>query len=134
MRTVLVFGTFDKLHEGHHAYLKFARGQGDTLVASVAQDRVIEDMKGRQPFEGLPERMQKLLEMKLVDDALSGDEVTGSWSAIHELKPDVIVVGYDQIELKDALEKLKVEKGFQYEIVVAPSHEGHKFHTSIIHK
>lgn len=134
MKTVLVFGTFDKLHEGHHAYLKFARSLGGTLVASVAHDSVVRDLKGRLPFQGLTERMHKLLEMKLVDEALSGDEIIGSWSAIHKLDPDIIVVGYDQIALKEVLEKLKTEKGFRFEIVVAPSHEGHKYHTSIIHK
>lgn len=134
MKTVLVFGTFDRLHDGHHAFLEFAKSVGDRLVASVADDNVVLSMKGRLPFQNMKERIECLAKMSIVDEAVSGDLVLGNWTAINDFRPDTIVVGYDQTDLKNALEEFKMENDFKFDIVVAPSHEGHKYHTSIIHK
>lgn len=134
MKTVLVFGTFDRLHDGHHAFLEFAKSVGDRLIASVAEDSVVLSMKGRSPFQTMNERIECLVKMNLVDEAVSGDLTIGNWTAIYDFTPDIIVVGYDQTDLKNALEEFRKENDFKFDIVVAPSHEGHKYHTSIIHK
>lgn len=134
MKTVLVFGTFDRLHDGHHAFLEFAKSVGDRLIASVAEDSVVLSMKGRSPFQTMNERIECLVKMNLVDEAVSGDLTIGNWTAIYDFTPDTIVVGYDQTDLKNALEEFRKENDFKFDIVVAPSHEGHKYHTSIIHK
>ena len=46
-KTVLVFGTFDGLHEGHQFFLKKARALGDRLVVVVARDVSVIALKGR---------------------------------------------------------------------------------------
>ncbi len=132
MKTILVFGTFDNLHDGHHAFLNFARRQGEKLVASVANDETVFKMKGKLPTQNITQRMKALIEFGLVDEIVEGDKTQGDWSAIRTYSPDGIVVGYDQTALHEALEKLKIEKGMGFEIIVAPSHEGDRFHTSLL--
>ena len=54
-KRVLVFGTFDLLHQGHRYFLTQARRFGDTLIAVVARDEFVEERKGRtrrSPWNG----------------------------------------------------------------------------------
>jgi len=51
-KKVLVFGTFDGLHEGHKNFFKQAREFGDFLVVVVGRDSTIVKTKGRPPKFG----------------------------------------------------------------------------------
>ncbi len=102
-KTVLVFGTFDGLHEGHRFFLTEARKLGDRLVVSVAQDSTVERFKKHPPKHLLAERMAKLLQSGLVDEALAGDTELGNFTAVRNSKPDIIALGYDQNRLEERL-------------------------------
>ena len=132
MKKVLVFGTFDELHDGHRFFLRFAKEQGDFLVASVADDILVYMLKKRKPQHDQKARMQHLLDEGLVDQVIPGDNVQGTWTPIREVSPESIVVGYDQDELYKALLAAKDKYGFTFTLLRAPSHEGDTLHTSLL--
>ena len=78
IKTVLVFGTFDGLHDGHRFFLQEARKQGEKLIASVARDEIVERFKKKRPRQTLAERMNALTESNVVDTAVAGDSELGN--------------------------------------------------------
>lgn len=107
-KRVLAFGTFDGLHSGHLFFLRMARARGDALSVAVARDAHVRELKGKEPNQNDQERMRAVLELAYVDDALICDEQFGTFNVLEQIKPDVIVLGYDQDELATALEQWMV--------------------------
>jgi FAD synthetase len=103
MIKVLVFGTFDLLHEGHEGFLRQAGSLGDRLIASVSRDEFVRRWKGRPPMNPENVRLERLLKTGLVDEARLSDAVPGTYTIIREVNPDVICLGYDQKALKEDL-------------------------------
>jgi len=100
MKKVLVFGAFDVIHPGHTNFLKQAREQGDYLVVSIARDSYIIDWKGKKPVHTEEVRRQYVLATGLVDEAVLGDEIPGTYTLVRRIKPDVVCLGYDQDTFK----------------------------------
>lgn len=132
MKKVLVFGTFDILHDGHVFLLEFARRQGDRLIASIAHDDVVFRLKKHFPQNNMHVRVANVKEKKLVDDAHVGDSELGVWSIIHTYKPDTIVVGYDQHVLYEALTQYQKTNDVSYSLVRALSYKGDTLHSSLL--
>lgn len=98
---VLVFGSFDPLHEGHRALFRQARAAGEPgafLVVVVASDSYIRVVKGHTPLQGQGRRLAAVAAEPLVDEARLGDSwpVSDPYRLLSELKFDVLAVGYDQ--------------------------------------
>lgn len=108
MKKVMAFGSFDILHEGHKHYLKEAKSYGDYLIVVVARDENILRFKGRKPTYDEHHRLEKIMELDFVDEAVLGnkDDIFG---ILKEFGPDVICLGYDQktIDEKILSEELK---------------------------
>src|SRR3989344_2362941 len=100
MKTVMVFGVFDGIHEGHRFFLQQARMRGDRVVAIVARDTAVFRLKGKNPHRGEQLRLQNMLDAKLVDEALLGDEEMGRYTALEAYHPQIIALGYDQEALE----------------------------------
>lgn len=91
---VLTFGTFDDLHPGHLAYLTQAQARGELYVV-VARDANVLRIKGRAPLHTEQERAQAVTDAFPHATVLLGD--AGDFLApLREVKPDLIVLGYDQ--------------------------------------
>lgn len=120
MKKVMVFGTFDGLHDGHRAMLKEAKALGDYLIAAVAQDHMVEHLKGHLPQKNFVERFEHLEKADHVDKVVIGDAETGTWNVVKRYKPDIIGIGHDQHMLKRDLEfQIKNKKlGYKPEIVM----------------
>ncbi len=103
--TVLVFGTFDGIHQGHEFFLKEASKMGDSLVVSVARDSYVRQYKGHPPQEGEKERLRHIQAHPLVSKAFLGDEEEeiGYYTFLLDLDPDLICLGHDQDDLKESL-------------------------------
>jgi len=114
---VLVFGTFDGIHDGHRFFLKEAKKLGDMLVVCVAQDSVVEKLKGRMPKSSTVERAKQISELPEVDSTLLGDVDLGNWSSIKTAEPDIVVAGFDQIKLREALENILPDFHFVFKII-----------------
>jgi len=108
MRRVMVFGSFDPLHEGHRSLFRQAKHYGDELVVAVARDVNIRKLKGREPRQPENVRLAAVKREKLVDLAILGDE-QDFLKRIKEQRPDVIVLGYDQQTFSD--EELREQLG-----------------------
>lgn len=102
----MVFGVFDGLHAGHKYFLAAAREYGDKLIAVVAQDDVVRQLKGKTPRQSEEERRLAVAQLSVVIHAVLGDLVSGTYNVIKEHQPDIICLGYDQ----DALEEDLAEK------------------------
>lgn len=133
-RKVMVFGVFDGLHEGHRAFLRLAKAQGDYLIAVVAQDHIVEHLKGRRPRLNLAERFRHLKNVDHVDAVVVGDSQLRKWDVLDIHRPQVIALGYDQEVLREELERYFVAANWRAEIKIMNAHEGDKFHSSLLDK
>ncbi|MCP3685637.1 MAG: FAD synthase [bacterium] len=95
MTLVMVFGTFDILHPGHSYFLKQAKKKGDYLVAVLARDLTVKDVKNRFPKNNEQLRLKNLEKLKIADKVLMGS-LSDKFELIEQEKPDIICLGYDQ--------------------------------------
>lgn len=94
--TVLVFGSFDPLHEGHISFFRQARALGDRLLVIVARDSSIRALKGREPSADEVTRLEAVKRCVDVDEARLGETTPGSYQLLSDLQFDVVALGYDQ--------------------------------------
>ncbi len=102
---VMVFGTFDGLHEGHLSLFKQAKklAKNPFLVVSIARDENVFRIKGQLPLLNENKRKRLLTRCQEVDKVvLSG--LSEHLPHIVKEKPDIIALGYDQ---KDYIKNLK---------------------------
>lgn len=91
---VVIFGTFDLLHPGHHFVVQEAMKRGSVSIV-VARDQSVERIKGRLPAQSEVVRQQALAICFPSVRVLLGS-LTHFLEPIRELRPDRIVLGYDQ--------------------------------------
>ncbi|MDO8537731.1 MAG: adenylyltransferase/cytidyltransferase family protein [archaeon] len=115
-KTVLTFGTFDVLHEGHLSYLEQARKLGDRLVVIIGRDKNVKKSKGMLPIMNEKHRLRIIQALKPVDEAILGQDKDFFQSVIN-VKPDVIALGYDQKMLESHLIQALAERNFSAKIV-----------------
>ena len=132
MTKVLVFGTFDGIHDGHRSLFSAAKEHGDYLIAILARDTTVEQTKGRKPLKNEKERQQDLLAEELIDEMHLGAEGGNKHDIIRIVAPDVIVLGYDQEHFTETLEDSLRHYGLGTKIVRAEAHEPEKFKSSLI--
>ncbi|MBI3442500.1 MAG: adenylyltransferase/cytidyltransferase family protein [Candidatus Sungbacteria bacterium] len=126
----MVFGVFDRLHPGHLDFFRQAREHGDELIAVVARDRTVMELKNKQPFHFETERLAMVQEVPEVTLAVLGDETSGSYGVIVTHKPDVICVGYDQHRLAEDLEKHMLSGTFP--LIRLAAYKPKQWHTSVL--
>ena len=108
MVRVMASGVFDLIHPGHISYLQQARAFGDELVVVVACDDTVRKNK-HEPITPDYMRAKIVGSLKPVDVAIVGKNNGDMFDTVREVKPDVIVLGFDQHfdvdKLKESLEK-----------------------------
>ena len=133
MKTGLLFGAFDGLHDGHRAMLKEARGHADHIIVALPPDNVISELKGKKARFSWKQRAKALWESKLVDDVVRGDEMLSMYSAIDTKNPDVIFVGYDQNDLAADLASYLANDGKTTPIVTLSPYKPDRYKSSLMH-
>lgn len=134
-KTVVIFGVFDGIHEGHLSFIKDAKKEGNRLVAIVARDGMVKELKGKLPKYNEVDRINSLLEVPDVDLVLLGDPKKETYNTLKEVIPDVVYLGYDQNELKENIEMvIKNGKLPEMEILCGNPHKPEIFHSSILNK
>lgn len=110
MTRVVLFGTFDPLHQGHSSLFKQARLLGDYLIVGVARDSVIASQKGRSAFMLEDQRLACVAQEEFVDEAILGDSDPASYSLLTIVQFDILALGYDQkpsdVEVRAILDSL----------------------------
>lgn len=129
----MVFGVFDRLHEGHRAFLRQAKRYGTKLVAVVARDRAVFQLKKRKPRQNERVRVNTVRRVGEVNRAVLGDQKRGSYSVIKKFAPAIICLGYDQRMLARDL-KMRMRHGAipTVRLVRLKPYRSKKFHTSIL--
>jgi len=95
-KIVLAGGVFDIIHPGHIHTLNAAKALGDVLVVAIATDKTAQKMKKRQPLHNQKLRHELVSCLSMVDSAVIGHE-EDIFETVKEVKPDIIVLGYDQV-------------------------------------
>ena len=95
-KVVLAGGVFDIIHPGHIHTLNAAKALGDTLVVAIATDKTAKKMKKRPPLHNQELRRELVSCLSMVDKAIVGHE-DDIFETVKEVRPDIIVLGYDQI-------------------------------------
>ena len=95
-KIVLAGGVFDIIHPGHIHTLNAAKALADVLVVAIATDKTAQKMKKRPPLHNQELRRELVSYLSMVDKAIIGHE-DDIFETVKEIKPDIIVLGYDQI-------------------------------------
>lgn len=109
MVRVMASGVFDIIHTGHISYLTQAKSFGDELVVVVACDETVRKKK-HEPITPEDMRARIVGSMKPVDRAIVG-KPGDMFGTVKELRPDIIVLGFDQTFDEKELETKLAEKG-----------------------
>ena len=132
MTRIMVFGTFDMIHEGHEALFREARSLAPEpfLIVSIARDASVIRIKGRAPRNGEDARRRHVASHPLVDKAVLGDAI-GYIPHIIAEDPHVIALGYDQSgEYVETLARDLVAAGCAPKIARMSAHAPHVYKTS----
>lgn len=132
MKTVLIFGVFDRLHPGHIAFLKAAKKEADRLVVILARDEMVEKLKGKEVALTFDQRKQELEARKEVAQVLKGDENIGEYKVIERARPQVVAFGYDQTELQKDFESFIKKNDLEIEIQTLESYKPERYKSSIL--
>lgn len=112
LRIVLTGGVFDIVHLGHLKTLKEAKKHGDILFVIVASDETVEANKGRKPLNNQENRVELLSHIDFVDIVMRGSSDPKKFLDIAiNVKPDVIILGYDQTLSEEKLSNLLSDSG-----------------------
>ena len=95
-KIVLAGGVFDIIHPGHIHTLNAAKALGDVLVVAIATDKTAQKMKKRSPLHNQELRCELVSCLSMVDKAVIGHE-DDIFETVKEIKPSIIVLGYDQV-------------------------------------
>lgn len=135
MKKILVFGTFDGLHEGHLDFFRQAKEMGDYLIVVVGRDSTIVKTKGRLPKFNENERLKAVQDCELISEARLGNEGSNPYKVIEEIKPDIICLGYDQTHFTDKLAAKVQEMGMEnVEIKRLEAYQPEIYHSSLLNK
>jgi FAD synthetase len=102
-KIVLASGVFDLLHLGHVKFLEEAKktgGKNAELIVIIARDSTVEKTKGRKPIMSENQRRALVESLKVVDAAVLGFEKFDIGDVIERVKPDIIALGYDQVDME----------------------------------
>ena len=128
-KKVMIFGTFDMVHQGHINLFAQAKTYGDYLIAVIARDKTVKELKEKKPKKNEKQRIKNI--RKYVDKAVLGN-IKDKFAAIKKYKPDVICLGYDQTLFTDAL-KFEIKKlKLKTKIVRLSPFKAHVYKSSLL--
>ncbi len=91
---VYTVGTFDLLHVGHLALLKYCASLGNTVAVGIASDEVVKLYKPNIPVIPLEQRIEMLQALRCVNIVLPYHELD-YLSVCQKVKADIFVIGED---------------------------------------
>ncbi len=109
MTRVMASGVFDIIHPGHISYLEQAGSYGDELVDVVACDATVRARR-HEPITPEAKRARIVGALKPVDRAIVGGD-GDMLDTVRYVRPDVIVLGFDQTFDVQELERRLEENG-----------------------
>ncbi|HEX9261672.1 MAG TPA: adenylyltransferase/cytidyltransferase family protein [Candidatus Bathyarchaeia archaeon] len=119
-KIVLASGVFDLLHLGHVKFLEEAKkagGKNSKLLVIIARDNTVEKTKGRKPIMSENQRRALVESLKVVDEAVLGMEDFDIGNVIERSKPNVIALGYDQVDMELQVREFVKKHGLNVQTV-----------------
>lgn len=113
-------GVFDILHPGHIFFLEEAKKLGNELVVVVARDSTARKLK-HQPIMNEDVRLKMVTALKPVDIAILGHE-DDIFKTVEEIRPDIIVLGYDQNFDEKYIEEECKKRGLNVTVIRLPKY------------
>jgi FAD synthetase len=110
MVKVMATGVFDLIHPGHISYLTQAKAMGDHLTVVIASDSTVRRNK-HEPITPQAMRASIIAALKPVDDVIVGTD-GDMFETVAKVRPDIIVLGYDQTFDEKELEAQLAAHGF----------------------
>ena len=104
----MVFGVFDRLHEGHRNFLTQAAALCGELIVVLAPSETVQILKKRSPHYSYEKRRSDIVEMSPNLTIVPGDTALGEWHVLEDHQPDIILLGYDQQGIARELEKFNI--------------------------
>ncbi|MBI5390723.1 LysE family transporter [Candidatus Woesearchaeota archaeon] len=129
MTTVLCFGTFDLLHEGHKYYLSEAKKLGDKLIVVIARDKTVAEVKAKKPRQQEEQRRKAVASLPFVNKAILGHP-DDKYKIVEEIKPDIICLGYDQRGFADHLSDELNKRNMKAKIIRLAAFHPEKYKSS----
>lgn len=135
---IMIFGTFDYLHAGHEnlfiqAKKLIPRSKKPFVVAVVALDRTVQQIKGQSPDNDITSRVENLQETHWANTVVEGDK-KDKYKAIKKFRPDIIALGYDQFAFTHQLEKLIIDLHLDTKVVRLKPYRPSIYKSSLIRK
>ncbi len=115
---IMVFGTFDFLHQGHLNFFKQARrlAKNPFLVVSIARKTNVLKIKGHLPAQSEKQRLAAVKRSGLANKVVLGGTISYLPHILKE-RPDIIALGYDQVFYVDNLKADLAKSGLHPKIV-----------------
>ncbi len=113
-KKAIIFGTFDIIHPGHISVLKYAKSLAQELYVVIARDQNIN--KETKLVFNEKQRLKNLSQYKIINKVILGDK-QNPLAFYNQIKPDLIILGYDQYQNVDLLKqfkKIKIKKAPPY--------------------
>ncbi len=106
LEKIMIFGTFDGVHDGHLNMFKQARrlSKNPFLIVSIARDINVMRIKNKLPYNNEKKRQALVKKTKLTDKVVLGS-LNNYLAHIIKERPDYIALGYDQIHYTENLKK-----------------------------
>jgi len=119
---VMVFGTFDNLHDGHRDFLRQAREVADRLIVVVSRDAAIAHVYGKPPERDEADRIATILSEGVAQDVVMG-HLDDKYRVLLEHEPDIIFLGFSQESLVQELNEKLTALGIDHiDVHVAKPH------------
>ena len=112
----MAFGTFDVFHAGHEHFLNQAKSLGDYLIAVVARDATVKNVKSEYPENSERKRVNAIKEAEIADKVVLGYN-DDKYRVIKKFKPNIIALGYDQFVFTYKLNKMIIDENMDTEII-----------------
>ena len=97
--------------------MRQAKRCADTVVIALARDEVVKQLKGSYPIHRERERKELLQHVDLIDEVVYGDKTIGTYQIITRIKPTVVGIGYDQVDLYKDLQSFTKRKKISIRII-----------------
>ncbi len=114
-RKVMVAGTFEILHPGHLAYLRYAWSLG-RVVAVIARDSTVKAIKKRDVVIPETQRLEVLQSVFYVSKVRLG-HTDDMFRVVEEERPDIIVLGPNQPFDEDRIRAELRRRGINAEVI-----------------